>query len=429
MPRIPPTRPPFPRNSPPPRGAVVAVLVAVATAANMREAAVARTEPSATATASAPTIRQVTLKSDGFYWIRHPAGWSPGDEPPLVICLHGTDDRAEDAISFWSALRPDFPAIWVAPQASGRGWSEADLPRLRETWADLRQRSTFDAGRVLVAGFSAGGAMAFHWLYVESFPATAVATLANYVPPPVKPEDVRRHKHVPVYYGVGMADINQNRMLAGLSMLRDNGVHVTVYRPFIGHTLSPEVGRQAIAWFERLCRDETRRRIERAAAEADGGRQGPAAAGLERIIAQKRWHHPDDLLAAEESWAKITEAGRRKIREAQSMMTVGGGVEAVTALRQVEDAYSGSALASEARELRERLEQDPRVRQQLAEQERQRREKEAKDLFLHMQRLLAAGRFEDARKTCQTIVGIYGDTSLADRARGLLEKIPRRNAP
>ena len=52
--------------------------------------------------------------------------------------------------------------VTVAPQAGAPGWREADLLRLRETWDDLRQRVTFDPARVLLAGFSAGGAMTFH---------------------------------------------------------------------------------------------------------------------------------------------------------------------------------------------------------------------------------------------------------------------------
>ncbi len=398
-----------------------------------------QTSRPATATAGVAddAPRRIDLPCGGFYWLKTPPDYKPTDRAPLVICLHGTDDLASDSLRFWSSCGLTRGAVWAAPQASGRGWSDTDLPRLQETWADLRSRVGFDAQRVLLAGFSAGGAMTFHWLYREAFPATAVVTLANYLPPGVTAADVGKQKHVPVFYGVGMDDINHERMRAGLALLREQDVRVTLVRPPIGHALSADVGRTALAWFEELCRDAGRRRLEEAAAaihrdKATGS--GRAAVEAERLLAQARWHDAETVKRAEALLAQALAWGRGRLAEAERLAAEGRndpqqGVNAAACLREIETAYAGASLAQEARARREKIEADPAVRQAAAEKDRRRREEEATALYLEMQRLVAAGKLDDARRICETITAGYGDTAIAQRAQNLLPKLPKKETP
>ncbi len=398
------------------------------------------TQPTTTTAAAATTTggpgvvtNRIDLPGGGFYWLRMPADYKSGDRAALAFCLHGTDDAAREAITFWAACGSRWETVWVAPQASDRGWSEADLPRLRQTWADVQNRITFDSDRVLLAGFSAGGAMAFHWLYREGFPATAVVTLANYLPPVVTADDVRRRRHVPVFYGVGTEDINHERMRSGLALLREQGVHVRLVRPPIGHTLSPMVGREAVAWFEELCREATRRRLDEA---ADALRRDPpaasgrAAVAAERILAQARWHDVENVRQAEALLAEATAWGREQLARADRLAATdrrtgaGPAAEALAILREIEAAYAGASLAEQARTRRLALEADPSVRQAADQRQRRRREEEAMTLYLDVQRLVAAGRFDEARQTCRILTSTYADTPAADHARALLPKLP-----
>lgn len=401
----------------------IAILIAASSAVWAR----AQSTQPATTSRAAYTLQKVPLPAGGFYWLKTPADYRKGDEAPLVVCLHGTDDPARGAVEFWSSQGMEQGAVWAAPQASGLGWAETDLVRLRETWADLQQRVTFDRRRVLLAGFSAGGAMAFHWLYVEGFPASAAVTLANYVPPRVTADAIAKQKQVPIFYGVGMVDINQERMLAGLSLLRDNGVLVRVHRPYIGHTLSPEVAEQAVAWFEEQCRQATQRQLDEAEAALRDGQRGIAARMYEDILAHRRWRQASDAQSAQAGLEQVQAWGRQRIEQAAAMAQAGEKLGAVNTLREVENAYAGSLLAEHAKGERLRLEADPAVRQLIAAQSTGRREREARDLLIGVQRLVAAGKFEEARQDCQTIVSLYGDTGSADRARRLLEKLPRRS--
>jgi len=416
------------------RGSVAgAILIVIAPAVSAQDARPATSAPATSTRATEARTIRIELPGGGFYWLRAPAGYRPGELAPLALCLHGTDEAALEAMTFWAACRPQWEAVWAAPQALGRGWCEADLPRLRQVWADLQRRITFDPERVLLAGFSAGGAMAFHWLYREGFPATAVVTLANYLPPAVTPDEVSRRRHIPVFYGVGTEDINHERMRRGLALLREQGVHVRLVRPPIGHTLSPVVGREAVAWFEELCRDATRRQLDEAAEALrrdPPAASGRAAAQAERILAQARWHDAENVRQAEALLAEAMAWGREQLARADRLAATdrragaGSAAEALAILREIEAAYAGASLAEQARARRLALEADPSVRQAAAQRQRRCREEEAMALYLDVQRLVATGRFEEARQTCEVIANVYADTPAADHARALLPKLP-----
>lgn len=393
--------------------------------------------PTQTASAPAAGVQRIDLPGGGFYWLKTPAHYKRGDRAPLVLCLHGTDEPAADALAFWSAMGLPQGAVWAAPQAVGRGWSDADLAHLRETWADLTKRVTFDRARVLLAGFSAGGAMAFHLAYREEFPASALVTLGNYMPPGVTAAEVLKRKHVPVFYGVGTEDINHERMRAGVALLREQGVHVTLVRPPIGHVLSPDVGRAALAWFDELGREAVVRRLDEAAVTMHRNKPagyGRAAVQAELVLTQARWQDPESVKRAESLLAQALSWGRGRLAEADRLIqdrqqTPQHSVDAVMCLREIEQVYAGASLADEARARREKIEADPAVRQALADKERRRREQEAMSLFLDVQRLVADGKLDEARRVCETITSGYADTPAAGRARNLLSKLPAGTKP
>ena len=80
-------------------------------------------------------------------------------------------------------------------------------------------------------------------------PVTAVAALANYGPPWITDEQVRARRHVPVFYAVGMADVNHERMREGIGRVRSAGGRVDLYRPTLGHVLDPTVAQAAVDWW------------------------------------------------------------------------------------------------------------------------------------------------------------------------------------
>lgn len=394
-------------------------------------------DPTASAPASAPAWplahpakARVRLLVAGHaepcsYWLRLPAGYEPGQKPAMVVCLHGTDDTAEQAIDFWSALRTTVPVILAAPQGRDRGWSDVDLPTIRAMIGDINARFGYDAQRVLLAGFSAGGAMTFELLYKERFPATAAAALANYVPPRISQADAAARRQVPVFYAVGMADINHERMRVGLDFLRTAGANIDIYRPRIGHTLDAGVGQAAMDWF---CR-QARRGVESLLEEAANSSPALAVEMLEAVTAQARWHEPAQVTQARERLDRAEAAGRADFNKAIELEQAGQGADAAELLISLEARYGHGRLALEARSRREILEKDPAVVAELRRRQALARADEAQVLYAAAQRAVAQNRLTEAAEQCRRILDQYPDTPAAGRARQLQGLLQARSRP
>jgi len=318
------------------------------------------------------------------------------------------------------------PMLIAAPQARGPGWRDEDIPAIRAMLSHLSAHVSYDEDRVLLAGFSAGGAMSLHLLYKESIPVTAVVALANYVPPRITRDEVHGHRRVPVFYAVGMTDVNHERMRVGIQHLRSAGGNVTLYRPQIGHQLDPQVGQAALDWFFNQCARRLVAAIEQAPADPCVAR---AAANLERIITRARWHEPAHVERASQMLEQIEAAGRADLADAHTLIARARLADAVEALREIESVYGSSRLGREARSVRETIEIDPAVRKQLADRADRRRAHHALDMYAHAQRLVARGKFAEAADHCRRVIQLYGDTPAAGRARFLLNLIEKRISP
>ncbi|MFH0982150.1 MAG: hypothetical protein V2A79_11485 [Planctomycetota bacterium] len=304
-------------------------------------------------------VQRVELEN-GYYLLARPSEPSADAPLPLMVCLHGTDDSAEDILTFWRSLTANLPYVFVAPQGSRAGWRESDLPLLREMLEHVRRNVVFDPQRVLLTGHSAGGPMAFRLLYVEHFPATAVAVTANYLPPSITSEQVRGRAEVPVFYAVGTYDLNQERMREGAALLREAGVRLTMRRPRIGHVLDRGVGQEALQWSERLCRDEVQALIDRARDyKGPEGAAGLLAADLENVLRYSQTHFHDQVPLVREALDRLEAPGRALLARAQDLADAHKYPEAYALYVRLERDYRPAALAEVARARRLKLEGEP----------------------------------------------------------------------
>ena len=297
---------------------------------------------------------------NGYYLLDRPASARPDAPLPLIVCLHGTDDTAADMLAFWRSLSANLAYVMVAPQGSRAGWRDADLPLLREMAAHVARNVVYDPGRVLLTGHSAGGPMAFRLLYLEHFPATAVAVTANYVPPDLTPEQVKGRADVPVFYAVGVSDVNQERMRAGVALLRSAGVRITMRRPHIGHLLSREVGQEALDWYEQLCRSRVQARVEEARGyQSADGPVGPLVAELEGSVRYPEGAFADQAPAVREALARLETPARQMFAQAQDFAAARQYAAAYALYGRVERECLPATLGQAAREARLNLERDP----------------------------------------------------------------------
>jgi hypothetical protein len=323
-------------------------------------------------------------------------------------------------------LETELPYVLIAPQGVDAGWRETDLPLLREMSDELVPSLPVDGERVLLTGHSAGGAMAMHLLYAESFSCTAVAVSANYVPPTVTPEQVKKRSDIPVFYAVGQSDINRGPMLEGLELLREKGVRVTVSRPPIGHVLSKEVGQEALRWFEAKCREDVEARLKNV---SEGpGEQEPVrlnAGALERILANRHTHFPDQVKRAGALLEGLLESGRRQIERAKAKWEEGQPLPARDLLLEVEREYRTSSLQDKARTLRFEIEADPEVAALLEQKAVAEAEAGAEELWRQATEAMEARDWKACRQHCTTLVTLYPETKRAGEARELLKAMNR----
>lgn len=378
-----------------------------------------------------PEITRIGLEvevrdRDAHAWLYRPAGHGPGQAPPLIIVLHGTDDTARDMIDFWTARTLRVPSIVAAPQGIGPGWRDTDVATVRVLLEHLQEEVPYDESRVLLAGFSAGGAMALHLLYEERLPVTAIAALANYVPPRVTSDQMHARRHVPVFYAVGMADVNHDLMREGLQRLRKAGVNAHLYRPSIGHVLDADAAQTALDWFFDQCATERIRRIEEASAGAETARH---VVELEAIVTTARWHEEEYVKRAREVLERLEASGWKEIATARNLLAEGRAVAAVDKLTELERTYGHGRLGRAARSIRLNAEADPEVRALLNERAARRRAELAMAMYNGARRLAGQDKAAEAAEMCRRTLRLYRDTPGAERARKLLETLETRSAP
>jgi len=326
----------------------------------------------------------------------------------------------------WTQQETRIPVILAAPQGMGQGWRSGDVGMLQAMWDDLCERWTFDRERVLLTGFSAGGAMSFYMVYMEHWPVTAVAALANYLPPNLSVSEISEAREVPVFYAVGMRDINHEHMRKGLRKLRSAGCQVNIYRPPIGHRLDSKTARKALGWFFNVCANRAREAIERSLEDGD---LCCRAKPLEDIIGQSRWHESRLVESARRVLNKIEAPGWERLAEAGKLIAAERKVDAVDLLRTIERDYGRSRLGRKARVKRRALEGQSDVRHKLAMRSDQRAQQRALALYLEARQQVQREQVKLAESRCRTILRIYRETSVAERARELLNQLEEESQP
>lgn len=132
-----------------------------------------------------PGVHGQTLAGDAGQAIRYaisiPPGYSPGARVPLVLALHfGGNPVGAGRAMLELLIRPalaELGAIIVAPDSIDGAWSGPQNERAVNTLLDAAQRTySVDPQKIIVTGFSMGGAGAWHW--ASRFPERFSAAVA-----------------------------------------------------------------------------------------------------------------------------------------------------------------------------------------------------------------------------------------------------------
>ncbi|GAB4243255.1 MAG: prolyl oligopeptidase family serine peptidase [Acidobacteriota bacterium] len=197
------------------------------------------------------------------YQVFVPYAWSPTEEWPVILFLHGagergTDGRQQVEVGLGPAVRRQekrFPALVVFPQCRpGLWWTDPDMEQMALAALDAAlERYNGDRDRVYLTGISMGGYGTFHLAarHPQRF-AAAVPICGGVLPPPrvsrPLPPELRdgdpyrklaeRLVSVPLWVFHGSADpivpVTESRRIVAALRAAGGRVKYTEY-PGVGH--------------------------------------------------------------------------------------------------------------------------------------------------------------------------------------------------
>lgn len=212
--------------------------------------------------AGGPQKRELA-QSKGHYFLVLPPKHDAKKSYDLIVALHGMGDTAENfarAIASMSSGRETIVAapegsveLKVAANRTGYSWSSDDLARIEETVADATATFGADPKRVLLLGFSAGCAIGFLAITQKPELFTTYAGLSMAIQSNLKITDEQLKaaaKQLSVYYMVGKQDPNHRVYQPTVDRLAKCGFKLKNEDPDIGHRCTPEVVKNALAFFD-----------------------------------------------------------------------------------------------------------------------------------------------------------------------------------
>jgi phospholipase/carboxylesterase len=201
----------------------------------------------------------------------------PGEGPhPTVLLLHGWGASAHDLIGLAPILHrgealvlcPQGPlAFQAGPGAVGYGWFpltsgrppdpevvEDALARVGRFLDAAQQRYAIDPAKLVMAGFSQGGFMAYQLALRDPERYAGLLALSSWLPTEVARGIPRHpaHARLPTLVIHGSSDpmVAIDRAYASRDALLELGVP-TVFREYdMGHEIRPEALREVLGWLE-----------------------------------------------------------------------------------------------------------------------------------------------------------------------------------
>ncbi len=188
---------------------------------------------------------------DGTVYVPSP----PRDDNkyPVLLLLHGAGGIGERIERRLQSLADDFGFIIVAPDSRGHTWDASrgglgpDVEFIDRVLRDVFARYPIDQSRIAIGGFSDGASYALTLGIINGDLFTHVVAFS---PGSVATEMANGHPQIFVSHGSGDEILGIERTSRVLVPgLRRNGFRV-VYREFDGgHTIPPEIAREAMLWW------------------------------------------------------------------------------------------------------------------------------------------------------------------------------------
>ena len=208
--------------------------------------------PDASVESLAPGDLSLGLAAERDPVLHVPPGLAPGQAAPLLLALHGAGGAAAGGLALLQPLTDEHGLLVLAPASRGSTWDAIrdgygpDRDLIDRALETVFSMVPVDPGRIAVAGFSDGASYALGiGLANGGLFRRVVAFSPGFVPAG------KRTGRPDVFISHGDADDilpigRTSRRI--VPALEDDGYDVT-YREFPGgHTVPPEVAREAVDW-------------------------------------------------------------------------------------------------------------------------------------------------------------------------------------
>jgi phospholipase/carboxylesterase len=198
----------------------------------------------------------------------HAAHVPAGEGPfPTVLALHGWGASAHDLVGLAPVLNRG-EALVLSPQGPvGYGWyplgegtqdSPAELNRASDLvlafLEEAQQRYPIDPRKIVLLGFSQGGALAFDLALRDCSRFAGVAALSSWIPQgltaEIQPDS--NHQNLPVLVVHGTEDpmVPVDRARESRQQLTALGVALTYREYEMGHEICAEALRDLVTWLD-----------------------------------------------------------------------------------------------------------------------------------------------------------------------------------
>ncbi len=185
-------------------------------------------------------------------WLAVPDGMRPGEPAALLVLLHGAGGSGRATVELLGRAAADAGVLVLAPDSRGATWDVIqggygpDVERIDAALAAVYAGWPVDPARTVLAGFSDGASYA---LSLGVANGDRFSHLVAFSPGFMAPDAVHGRPRVYISHGVGdrvlPIDVCSRRLVPAL---RRSGydVHYTEFDG--GHSVPPEIAREALEW-------------------------------------------------------------------------------------------------------------------------------------------------------------------------------------
>ena len=200
----------------------------------------------------APGLQNLSVGAARQALLYVPSGYSPKRPAPLVVLLHGANSNARAGITPLLGLADKAELLLLAPEARGSTWDVIvddygpDVAAIDALLQTVFERFSVDRSRLAVGGFSDGASYA---LSLGLANGDLFTHLIAFSPGFTAPGKRRGRPRIFVSHGVADRVLPIDRCSRRIvKALRGSGYELD-YREFDGgHTVPPDVAREAVEW-------------------------------------------------------------------------------------------------------------------------------------------------------------------------------------